>query len=240
LGGLQGLLGWFMVKSGLVNVPYVDHYRLAIHLLAAMLLFGYIFWIALDLMEERYRVLQPRWHIFNEKAKVLKKLLFILLAFLIVQIIYGAFVAGLKAGHVYNTFPKMDDQWIAEGITAMEPVWKNFVNGIAGVQFVHRYIAYVIVILVVVIWVKSHKIKLSFSQKTGVNAMAIMVIIQFLLGVFTLLFAVPVILAVLHQIGALLLFASIIFFIHQLKKFNSYADHKTVSLPGPAGRLTKT
>lgn len=207
MGGAQGVLGWFMVASGLRDVPHVSHYFLAAHLLTAFITFGYSFWVALDLI---YPHTAP-----NEPFKSLRKWTWVLLFFLLIQIMYGAFTSGLRAGKFDPTWPKMGNNWIAPEITALTPVWKNFIDGIAGVQFIHRYNAYVVVLLVCLLWFKSRKLQLLPTQSNGIKFLLGMVFVQFLLGVFTLIYSVPVVLGVLHQTGAFLLFASTIFVLHQ-------------------------
>lgn len=125
------------------------------------------------------------------------------------------FYLGLRAGQFDPTWPKMGDNWIAPEVTALKPLWINFFDGIAGVQFIHRYNAYIVTILVLLIWVKARKMELLPTQRNGVNVLGIMVLVQFLLGVLTLVNSVPVVLGVLHQTGAFLLLASTIFVIHQ-------------------------
>lgn len=207
LGGLQGLLGWYMVKSGLINEPHVSHYRLAAHLMTALLSFSFTFWVALDLI-------YPREH--NEQFKSLKRLSWILLLFVSIQIMYGAFTSGLHAGQFDPTWPKMGNNWIAPEVTAaLTPIWLNFFDGVAGVQFIHRYNAYIVTLLVFLIWFKARKVELLPTQRHGVNMLGIMVLVQFILGVLTLINSVPVVLGVLHQTGAFLLLASTLFVIHQ-------------------------
>lgn len=209
LGGLQGALGWYMVKSGLVNEPRVSHFRLAAHLVTAFISFGFTFWVALTLIYP-YRL--------SDKLTKLKSLSWILLVVLAVQLIYGAFVAGLRAGKMYNTFPKMGDEWVAESVKfsfKSQGAASLFTNE-ASVQFVHRCLAFIIVFLVVLIFVRSKKYRLKHLQRTAVNYLLLIVLVQFLLGVFTLLYAVPAWLGVAHQLGAFALFANVIFLIHQL------------------------
>ncbi len=209
LGALQGFFGWYMVKSGLVNDPHVSHYRLAIHLITATILFGYILWVMLNFWSQSERN-------EDEAFNGIRKLSKLLLGLILLQVVYGAFVAGLDAGKAYNTFPLMGDKWIAEGVTAMAPFWKNFTEGLAGVQFVHRYLAYAIVILVGWIWFKGRNLNLTKGTSSAIVMVIVMVIVQFLLGVFTLINAVPFQLAVLHQLGAMLLFASSVYLYYQM------------------------
>ena len=209
LGGLQGLIGWYMVKSGLVNDPHVSHYRLALHLITAFITFGYIWWLVLDIIAPRA---------FNKiTSGRVRSFASIILGVVLVQIVYGAFVAGLKAGLVYNTWPMMGDEWVAEGTTAMKPLWVNFVEGLAGIQFIHRYIAYLVVGLIIYVWFKYRTEEKTVLQKRAINFLLGMVLLQFTLGVLTLVYAVPLVLGVLHQIGAFFLFASAIFFYHQTR-----------------------
>jgi cytochrome c oxidase assembly protein subunit 15 len=212
LGGLQGFLGWFMVKSGLSENVHVSHYRLAIHLISAFTVFGFTFWYALDITSPPTPL--PRG---KGEQHFLRRWAIILFSVVILQIIYGAFVAGLKAGYGYPTWPKMGDQWVPDDIVALEPVWKNFLEGAAGVQFIHRYIAYVVVIIVGILFYRSRKIQIDPTQKKIINALGIIVLAQFTLGVITLLYGVPIVIAVLHQTGAFFLFATSLLFIHRTR-----------------------
>lgn len=209
MGAFQGFLGWWMVKSGLVDNPDVSHYRLAIHLITAFLTFAYTFWVALKLMYPEKN---------NVQAPLMRKGIIFLLLITIIQIVYGAFVAGLNAGFVINTWPKMGDVWIAESVTALEPLILNFIDGIGGVQFIHRYLAYIVVLVVFVLLFISNKYNLSLRQKNSLKAILLVVSIQFILGVFTLLYAVPITLGVLHQVGAFLLLGSIVYSLSTFKK----------------------
>ncbi|MDB9775101.1 COX15/CtaA family protein [Vicingaceae bacterium] len=206
MGGFQGFLGWYMVKSGLNKDPDVSHFRLAMHLTTAFLTFAYTLWVALGLMYPK-RV--------KGAFKSLKAGATVLLLITVVQIVWGAFVAGLNAGKVYNTWPLMGDQLVADAVTAMTPLWMNFVEGLAGVQFIHRYMAYAVVGLVIYLAVKARKEKTNVSQRGGMKFLIGMVSVQFVLGIITLLLGVPVWLGVLHQIGALMLLGSVVFVLHR-------------------------
>jgi cytochrome c oxidase assembly protein subunit 15 len=142
------------------------------------------------------------------------------LGLLIVQIIWGAFVAGLDAGWIHNHWPLMNDgKLIHETVTLEQnPVWKNFVEGKSGVQFVHRYLAYIVVAIIAFIWFKTRSLRLTVSQKNGINILVGLVLLQFILGVFTLLLQVPVWLGVLHQVVAFLLLAAMTFTLHRFSK----------------------
>jgi cytochrome c oxidase assembly protein subunit 15 len=124
-------------------------------------------------------------------------------------------VAGLKAGYGYPTWPKMGDQWVPDDVTALEPVWKNFLEGHAGVQFIHRYLAYIVVLIVGIIFYRARKIQITSEQRKIINTLGIIVLAQFTLGVITLLYGVPIIIAVLHQTGAFFLFATSLLLIHR-------------------------
>ena len=210
LGAFQGFLGWYMVKSGLVDRPDVSHYRLAMHLTTAFITFAYTFWVALDL-----------WYpIKKEVDKHIRNIIRIGMAILLIQIIWGAFVAGLDAGLIHNHWPLMNEgEWIHETVyTEQVPLWKNFVEGKSGVQFVHRYMAYAVVAMIFFIWYKTRKLQLSFPQKNGINTLLFLVLTQFTLGVFTLILHVPVVLGVLHQVTAFFLLAAMTFVLHRFTK----------------------
>ncbi len=211
LGALQGVLGWFMVKSGLQKEPHVSHYRLAAHLISAFTVFGFTFWYALDLLYPT----EIRETVIIKNIKYWAKIMFTII---VIQIIYGAFVAGLKAGLFYNTYPAMGDAFMPETVTSFDTFWENCLENPAGVQFIHRNIAIVVACLVLFVWWKARKADLTSFQRKTSNVMLVVVGIQFLLGVVTLLYAVPVTLGVLHQTGAFVLFAAGLFFIHGLRK----------------------
>lgn len=211
LGAFQGFLGWFMVKSGLQKEPHVSHYRLAAHLISAFTVFGFTFWYALDL-------LYPNKIEETELSRKVKRLTSVAFGIVIIQIIYGAFVAGLKAGLFYNTFPRMGTSYFPDTILTLDSFWKNFIENPAGVQFVHRCIAYIAVIAIALVWDKARKMELSRLQRKAANFMLGILVVQFLLGIITILFAVPIIMGVLHQTGAFVLFAAMLFFMHSLRK----------------------
>lgn len=210
MGGFQGFLGWFMVKSGLIDNPDVSHFRLALHLTFAFITFAYTLWVALDL-------------IYPEQSKViisLKKLARITLIFLIVQIVYGGFVAGLNAGLIHNHWPLMSDgQFFHDSIKMEYDSWLlRLTEGKSGVQFVHRTMAYVVVGLILFLYFKSKNYSLSAQQKNGLNALILLVFVQFTLGVFTLLYSVPIWLGLTHQIVAFFLLTAMTYTLHRLSK----------------------
>lgn len=210
MGGFQGFLGWFMVKSGLIDNPDVSHFRLSLHLTFAFITFAYTLWVALDLIyPEKNNVILP-----------LRKMARFALVFLLLQIIYGGFVAGLNAGLIHNHWPLMSDgQFFHESIALEKDSWLlRLTEGKSGVQFVHRTMAYVVVGFILALFFQSIKYTLSPQQKKGINTLVIIVFIQFGLGVFTLLYSVPLWLGLTHQITAFFLLTAMTFTLHRLSK----------------------
>jgi cytochrome c oxidase assembly protein subunit 15 len=207
LGGMQGVLGWYMVKSGLVDNPHVSHYRLTAHLVAAFLIYAYMFWVALTLL---FPPGDANRHPLYGKTVVLT-------ALITVTVISGGFVAGLKAGKIYNTFPKMGQYWIPPDFLALEPAWKNFFDNMATVQFDHRVLAIATFMAIVVYWAKLRKSDLPARMRRGVNALLHTAVLQVALGISTLLLVVPVFLAASHQAVAMLLFTVGLYLCHGLR-----------------------
>jgi len=210
LGGLQGLLGWYMVKSGLVDNPHVSQYRLTAHLGLALLIYAYLLWLLYDLLFAP----NPQ----ADRPAPLKTAAGILLALVAATIASGGFVAGLKAGHAYNTFPKMGDQWLPPAGWMLRPGWRNLFENIATVQFDHRLLATLTFTSILLFWLTSLRRRLSASARTGIHLLMLMAIIQVALGISTLLLHVPVALGVTHQAGALLLLTLVLFTNHRLRK----------------------
>ena len=202
LGGLQGLFGWYMVKSGLIDNPHVSHYRLALHLVLAFGLMAYILWIILDINRDSFK----KGSLYN--LQKFKPVMHWILALMLLQIIYGAFTAGLKAGYGWNTFPKMAGQWIPGGLLPLSPWWKNLVEHNMTVQFIHRILGLVLFMLISGFWRYTRGFNLTPQQDWLITILMNIVIFQFLLGIFTLLWMVPIWLGVLHQVGAILLLAA--------------------------------
>ena len=210
LGAFQGFLGWYMVKSGLVNRPDVSHYRLAAHLITAFITFAYTLWVALDLIFQKKNKIHPR----------LRNTIRLGFAILILQIFWGALVAGLDAGFVHNHWPLMNEGTLIHETVFIEqvPVWKNFIQGKSGVQFIHRYLAYAVLGFIAYIGYKTKSLSISRDQKIGVNNLMFFVFAQFILGVFTLIFAVPVWLGITHQVFAFFLLGTMTFVLHRFSK----------------------
>ena len=204
LGGLQGVLGWYMVKSGLVNNPDVSHYRLTAHLIAAFAIFGYMFWVALSRL---YPPSEGARHPWFGKTVALTTLITI-------TIVAGGFVAGLKAGKIYNTFPMMGDYWLPPGMLALDPVWRNFFDNMATVQFDHRILAITTFAAIVAYWVKIRQTELPTRIRKVINALLHTATLQVVLGIATLLLVVPIVLAAAHQAVAMLLFTVALYLCH--------------------------
>lgn len=212
LGGLQGLMGWYMVKSGLVKDPHVSQYRLTAHLGLAFIIYAYIFWVAIDLLFPR----EERQSLNN--VDKLKKYSGFLSLFVFFTVLSGGFVAGLKAGFAYNTFPLMNGQLIPDGLFSLEPAWKNFFDNVTTVQFDHRLLAILLFTAVISFWVYAKRQNPSPRLRLGLNIMLGLLLLQVTLGISTLLLVVPVPLAASHQAGALALFTSMLFVTHQLRQ----------------------
>jgi cytochrome c oxidase assembly protein subunit 15 len=204
LGCLQGYMGWFMVKSGLVDIPRVSPYRLTMHLGLALLIFAAMFWLALKL-------LRPRQGAPAAAHGPLR----LLLGLLVFTIVSGAFVAGNKAGYVYNTFPLMAGQWIPDGLLHLEPLWRNWTEHPAMVQFTHRWLGITTAVLVLATWAYAWRLELDRVQRLALHLLAAMVIVQATLGIKTLLLFVPVGLGAAHQGGAVLMLAATLFALHE-------------------------
>ena len=216
LGLLQGLIGWWMVKSGLVKNPAVSHYRLATHLMSAFTVFAFTFWYALEIIHQD----RDGEKIEEYKDGKLKGIILITGIALVFQIIYGAFVAGLKAGLYYPTWPKMGNEWFPEEtIMTSDSIVKDLTENGAGVQFIHRTFAWVVVGLVIYLWIKSTRIKdqLSKGMYNGITVLIYLLTAQIMLGIYTLLYSVPVMLGALHQSFAFFLFGVMVYLL-----FKSY------------------
>lgn len=212
LGGLQGLLGWYMVKSGLVNDPHVSQYRLTAHLMLAVAIYCYILWIALDLIADEKPVTGFTTDILKLPGKTL-----MLLIFVIVTMVSGGFVAGLKAGLIYNTFPLMGDSLIAPGVYAMQPWYQAMLEDAITVQFNHRLLALTTFFLIIAVYLYQLRLSLPSRTKMLFNFVLIASILQVSLGISTLLLRVPVAIAASHQAVALVLLTTLILLLHHLK-----------------------
>ena len=207
LGGMQGVLGWYMVKSGLVDVPHVSQYRLTAHLVAAFAIYAFMFWVAMSLLYPANGDSQHAWYGRTLGLTTLAS----------VTIVSGGFVAGLKAGKIYNTFPMMGDYWIPPGTLALEPWWRNFFDNMTTVQLDHRVLAITTFVAIVIFWFKARSVDLPARTKPAVNALLHTAILQVALGIATLIMAVPVLLGAMHQAVAMLLFTVMLYVLHSLR-----------------------
>lgn len=197
LGGLQGALGWYMVASGLVDRVDVSQYRLAAHLTLATFIYGAILWVAFGLGSSRHAPRRGReW------------VALLLAGLVLLQVAAGGFVAGLDAGFGYNTWPLIDGAFIPKGLFVAEPWWRNLFENALTVQFDHRMLAYLIAILVAV-----H----AFMVRSASSLLLLAaVLLQISLGIWTLLWVVPLWLGLAHQGGALLVLAAALWNLHKL------------------------
>jgi heme a synthase len=207
LGGLQGVLGWYMVKSGLVDDPRVSQYRLTAHLIAAFAIYAYMFWVALSLLEHGQHALRHPW--FGRTAA--------LTALVTLTVISGGFVAGLDAGFIYNTFPKMGQYWIPPDAFDLDPVWLNFFENMGTVQFSHRVLAITTFTAIAVYWWFARRAEMPARVRRGSNALLCAAVLQVTLGIATLLLVVPIALAASHQATALVLFTLALYLCHGLR-----------------------
>jgi len=211
LGGAQGALGWYMVMSGLVDHPDVSQYRLAAHLALGVAIFAALLWVALDLLSPPAAAGAAPTRKLARGASALVGLVF-------VTQVSGAFVAGLDAGLIYNTFPLMDGQWLPSEMFAMRPLYKNFFENIATVQFAHRLLAMTLLATTAWFWWRARPAPLNRTQRLAVDATAAIALLQAGLGIATLLAVVPVPLAALHQAGAVALLGAGVWAAHALSR----------------------
>ena len=193
----QGLLGWFMVKSGLVDNPHVSHYRLTAHLFLAFLLIGYAYWIKFRLEKNKSdttRIQQRSFHI---------NMIFILY---VIQVLVGAFIAGTKAGLLWNTFPLMEGRLIPDGLLILNPLYDNFLNNMKMFQFCHRLIGtFLFIYTGLFFYISRNEV---YSKYT--HFLFMLLLMQFYIGIMTLLLKVPVFLGVVHQGVAVLILLMIL------------------------------
>jgi len=207
LGVLQGALGWYMVKSGLVDNPRVSQYRLTAHLGIALLIYAGMLWIALNLLFPRASPVSGR----------LRRFAFALAALIFAMALSGGLVAGIRAGLAYNSFPLMNGRVVPPEIFSLEPWYLNFFSNMATVQFDHRLIAWLLAFLVPWFWLQVRRAAAPPRAKLAAHLLLVALAVQIALGIATLLLAVPVPLAAAHQAGALLVFSAALFAAHSLR-----------------------
>jgi cytochrome c oxidase assembly protein subunit 15 len=204
LGGLQGGIGWWMVASGLVDRPDVSHIRLAVHLLTALTIFGCLIWTALDLFRrarapEAPRVRAPLVGLWT-------------LSLLFLQFLFGAYVAGLEAGYAFNSWPLMGEEWFPAETPMLEPFLRNFADNPIVVQFVHRWLAFAVAAMALILAAKAWRA----GRPWHAQILAAAVTAQVMLGIMTILSGVEIGIAVGHQAMAALLLAAVVTTVHAL------------------------
>jgi heme a synthase len=204
LGGLQGAIGWWMVASGLVERPEVSHIRLAVHLLAAFTIFGALIWVALDLLKLGRDA--------EARPARMPTLAIWLLSLLALQFLFGAYVAGLEAGYAYPTWPRMGEEWFPSETPWLQPILRNFVDNPIVVQFVHRWLAWIVaaaaLFLAARAWDEGHR--------TAPVLLAATLFLQISLGIATLITGVDIKIATAHQGMAALLLGAALLTAHRL------------------------
>ena len=210
LGGAQGVLGWYMVQSGLVDIPEVSQYRLTAHLVLALALYVALLWTALKLRQPEPETTPDR------RLAGMRALAITTLVLVTITILSGAFVAGTHAGFTFNTFPFMDGRLVPDGY--LPPPWyASPFEDIATIQFHHRVLAIVSLVVAIATWWRSRWIVLVQRARRVANGLLIMVCLQVALGISTLVLVVPVPLAAAHQAGAVLLLTATLWLIYELR-----------------------
>jgi len=211
LGGLQGAMGWYMVQSGLVDDPRVSQFRLTAHLGLAFVIFGAMLWLAMSLLDA------PRASADDPRVRSARRWAFALPPLVFLMVLTGGFVAGIRAGYAYNTFPLMNGHLVPPEILMMDPWWKNFFWNMATVQFDHRLGAWILVVVAAIAWWKLRHAPVPSRARVAAHLVLGMLGIQFVLGVATVLNGAPIGLAAPHQAGAVLLFAFVLNLAHALR-----------------------
>jgi cytochrome c oxidase assembly protein subunit 15 len=211
LGGLQGLVGWFMVQSGLADLPQVSHYRLTLHLGIGFLIFGLVVWQALSVTFAEQRT--------RQRAQINPQLRLQVLGFLLlvsVTVLCGGLVAGLKAGHAFPTFPLMAGHWVPPGLFAAEPLWRNFVDSAVTVHFQHRVLALLVTFAAVYIAMRAFRAPPELGLRRAASLLVGTTALQVALGIITVVLSVPVWAGAAHQVNAALLLAATLNLLHLL------------------------
>jgi cytochrome c oxidase assembly protein subunit 15 len=206
LGAAQGAMGWYMVKSGLVDQPAVSQYRLAAHLSLALLIYALLLWQAL-------RILAPRP---PPAGTALRGASWLLLGWVCVTVVWGALVAGIDAGLAYNTFPLMDGRLVPPGFFTLQPWWTNFGENTAAVQFTHRVLGTGAVLGALWLAWRARTAAIPPAARTAAGIVAGLALAQMALGIATLLSGVALPLAIGHQAGAVAVFSAVIWLLYAL------------------------
>ncbi|MCA9546692.1 MAG: COX15/CtaA family protein [Myxococcales bacterium] len=204
-GGLQGLLGWFMVKSGLVDRPEVSHYRLAAHLSLAFFVGAYVLWVIADL--------DPR----PSRARVGRRWTWTVGVLLALQIVYGAFMAGTRAGYLFSTFPDMNGVLVPDTWLRLSPAWHNLVENHVAIHFIHRCLAYLVAGAVLALATVGLRRAQAPGDRRAAALLGGLVAVQFGLGVWTVMGGVPIAVATAHQVVAFWLLGALVWFAHAFR-----------------------
>jgi cytochrome c oxidase assembly protein subunit 15 len=229
LGGLQGLLGWFMVKSGLRDLPTVSHYRLAAHLALALLVFGAVLWLLLDaaaaadaepgdtaeVAAEDTAESEPR---SATQARSLARAALATMTVVALQVVYGAFMAGTGAGHIYSTFPTINGRWLPPQAFAYEPAWRNLLESPFGIHFFHRSFGYVTAVVVCAFCWLAWRHARAGHERLATRGLIPLVVVQIALGAITVVWHVPVWSAVLHQLTGVALLGFSVIAVHAFRR----------------------
>ena len=206
LGGLQGALGWWMVSSGLTGrMVDVASYRLALHLGLAFIILGLITWYVMSIRKSGAEMLQAR----RRREGSLMRLTTVLLVVLFAQVMLGGLVAGIDAGVSYPTWPDMAGSFFPTGAFDYMPLWSNFFENAGLVQFNHRMTGYIAFGLGMLLWWKSRKSPVA-ATRGAFTVMAVMMLAQVVLGIYTVLYLAKLDIALTHQVGAVVLFVLVI------------------------------
>ena len=213
LGALQGLMGWLMVKSGLVDRPSVSHYRLAAHLGLAFLIFGSAVWLARELSVD-----SVRRRVSRRARLLMRNGLAAIGVLLALQVLWGAFVAGLKAGLIFNTFPLMAGALVPPNLLPLSPALLNFVQHPTAVQWTHRVLGTVLLIAVAALYARVRQVGADGLSRRLNDTLFVLVAAQYLLGVLALLYMVPVALGVIHQATAMIIAGVWVVWLHHCQR----------------------
>jgi heme a synthase len=209
LGGAQGALGWFMVKSGLSGRVDVSQYRLAAHLALAVAIAGYAFWLGLSIRDEASKGRDAK----GGAGFLWAKRGALLLAGLVyLQILAGAFVAGLKAGHASNTWPLMNGEIIPPGLDVYTPWYMNLFENPLAAQFAHRMLAYLVVLFAAAFALSTWRLH---RLRVPSTALGLALLVQTALGIGTILYGVPLAFALAHQANAMVVLALSLWTLHR-------------------------
>lgn len=228
LGALQGVMGWYMVKSGLIDDPRVSQYRLTAHLVLAFAIYAGMLWIALDLL-----IRAPAQAAATAGLTRVRRLAWADTILVIAMVVTGGFVAGIRAGYVYNTFPLMNGSWVPPEIFLLEPWYLNFFNNMATVQFDHRLVAWLLAFAVPWLWYEAGRAGLPARTRLLTHLLLAALAVQIALGIATLLLVVPAALAVAHQAGALVVFTVALALNHSMQDPDAMAPARRHSAAGP-------